>query len=60
MFYVREDSYYEENGRLTGRSDFGESVTFEKDSSGDYYRRTDMDGRDVIEDWDGNTIAEVE
>ena len=57
MLYVREDSFYEENHRLVDESG---SVAFEGDSSGDYVRRVDSGGYDVIEDFDGNTVAYVE
>ena len=57
MLYVREDSFYEENHRLVDESG---SVAFEGDSSGDYVRRVDSGGYDVVEDFDGNTVAYVE
>lgn len=57
--YVSEDAYYDENHTLSGTDDYGNSVTFEPDSSGDYIRRTDSGGYDCIEDSDGRTIAYV-
>ena len=57
MLYVREDSFYEENHRLVDESG---SVAFEGDSSGDYVRRVDSGSYDVVEDFDGNTVAYVE
>lgn len=57
MLYVREDSFYEENHRLVDESG---SVVFEGDSLGDYIRKTDSGGYDIVEDSDGNTVAHVE
>lgn len=60
MIYVKEDARYDENHTLTGIDDSGELVTFSPDTSGDYVRKIDSDGYDVIEDSDDNTIAHVE
>ena len=57
MLYVGEDSYYDENHTLV---DSNGSPAFVGGSSGDYIRKTDSDGYDVVEDSDGNTVACVE
>lgn len=57
MLYVSEDSYYDENHTLV---DSNGSPAFVGGSSGDYIRKTDSDGYDVVEDSDGNTVACVE
>lgn len=57
MLYVGEDSYYDENHTLV---DSNGSPAFVGGSSGDYIRKTDSGGYDVVEDNNGNTVAYVE
>lgn len=56
MSVVRSDG----NGGYIGKDNDGNDIAFHESLNGSYKRTRDSDGYDVIQDSDGNHIADVE